>query len=1269
MKKQLFTILVIAFCVFSGNAQDVPFTKRLSNDIITVKGDITFVANNILNRVDATSSSNDPYDLSGTNGQLNLEYIDIDNDPTTFSSSSSFLSLPSCSKVVFAGLYWSGIYAFETWEGEEPRATTPNNIKFKLPGGNYQDISSDEVIFDNGIATQRPYVCFKDMTSIVGQLADPNGEYIAANIRATQGLDSKQGLGGSAGWVLVVVYENPNETEKSISIFDGFSTVEGFQDTDVIFSGIQTNPIGEVKVKALVGALEGDWSFAGDRFQIKDTNGVYTNIGNDVNDANNFFNGSISQGNNHVIDRLPASKNTLGFDIDMFEIDNPNNTIIANNQNKVEARFTTDGDVYWAFLNAISVELRKPDIRVIHTIDDGAGNDLDGGMLNIDSEYWCNIQMQNVGNDDATNTLLNITLPKKSTVNTSSIVTPIGVSYSYVSPSIENDFVGQLSFSVSDLLLKENSAIHQIRYQVQLANECDDFKDACSNLVDNQSFLSYTGVSNGVQISNEPSAKGVDFCNLDVVSPASFYIDISNCTSVTTSAQICNTPIELTAGAGFDIYEWRNSTGNIIGATQTITIGAVGEYFVTKSNTSNTASECANVLETFNVTAGTPPTFTTTSTDPVCFGSDNGSIEVNISSGESPFTYLITKKSGNELTGQQGVWNSQSNSFENLPAGNYEVQIADKNGCTSPIVSLTLVSSPELNVTASIANRTISLNANGGVPPYEYSIEDGSFTSNTVFNVEYSGEYIVNVRDANGCINSVVAAVTDISNDLFVLEDTFTTEQNVPIDLNVFSNDVNIPVTGSLSLTTPSNGSLSIDDLGTLDDISDDIITYSPDSDFLGTDSFDYTVCNASGDFCDTTTVTITINPVTSELQVTITTSDVTCFGGTNGVVEVLASGGTEPYSFELIDLSNSSSVLNNDTGNFNNLKAGDYSVKVTDGVGNFVEQSVVISEPIKLTGSLETYNVSCNGGSDAYIVVNASGGSENYSYEISSSPGVFQIDNEFRDLNAGVYDITIMDDNGCSAVITGTVISEPDELYIGYVNIVNSGNLASGKIEVNGGGGTPEYFYSFNGGPFSETNSFYDLAEGDYTIELRDASGCIANPLTVTISSIDVDNTVNKVSDGLEAVYKNAISYQWIDVDTNERITEATQATFTPTKSGNYQVEMEITQTATKVVSKTTVNKNNTQIVLSPVVAFNSGVLSVNDVDKKILKAYPNPASERIILPSELINLDYKIYSVVGQEVQSSKISSEEIKIEKLSKGIYILRINGYQPLRFVKK
>ncbi|MFL0143714.1 Ig-like domain-containing protein, partial [Tenacibaculum maritimum] len=75
-------------------------------------------------------------------------------------------------------------------------------------------------------------------------------------------------------------------------------------------------------------------------------------------------------------------------------------------------------------------------------------------------------------------------------------------------------------------------------------------------------------------------------------------------------------------------------------------------------------------------------------------------------------------------------------------------------------------------------------------------------------------------------------------------------------------NDNDIPTNGSLVTTNPANGTVTIDDGGTPNDPSDDIVTYTPDPDFNGTDSFDYSVCdNASPANCTTSTVEITVIP------------------------------------------------------------------------------------------------------------------------------------------------------------------------------------------------------------------------------------------------------------------------------------------------------------------------------------------------------------------------------------------------------------------------
>ena len=107
MKKPTFSralIVVIALCfgMVSYAQNYVPFTPRFNEDL---KGDIVLIGNNIL------GPNNDAFNNGSVyNHNVNMQYIDIDTDPTTFSSSSADLEIPNpnCYRIIYAGLYWGG---------------------------------------------------------------------------------------------------------------------------------------------------------------------------------------------------------------------------------------------------------------------------------------------------------------------------------------------------------------------------------------------------------------------------------------------------------------------------------------------------------------------------------------------------------------------------------------------------------------------------------------------------------------------------------------------------------------------------------------------------------------------------------------------------------------------------------------------------------------------------------------------------------------------------------------------------------------------------------------------------------------------------------------------------------------------------------------------------------------------------------------------------------------------------------------------------------
>ena len=358
---------------FSYGQLPVPFKVRYQS---YVKGDMTVIANNIVNRKDYGNTPNMPYMNATKTAKLNDEfemfYVDIDKDMSTFSSSSATLYLENedNKKIVYAGLYWSATYKYNSgvqnkrnkFKAFDKNREEFDQIKLKLPGRmSYTDVKGS-VIFDGldkkGFDESAPYAVYADITDLVKELETPTGEYMVANIKATQG---KIEGGVSGGWTIFFVYEDEDESGKFITSFDGFAGVTD-KDTDISFTGFKTLPEGNVFAKLACAGLEGDNNLAGDQLQIKSQSSeVFTLLSGPLKLENNFFNSNIVINDQFFNDRNPNSKNTLGYDTTLITIANPDNSVIQNNTDNVTLKLKTVGDRYFMFFNAFNVEVQEPE--------------------------------------------------------------------------------------------------------------------------------------------------------------------------------------------------------------------------------------------------------------------------------------------------------------------------------------------------------------------------------------------------------------------------------------------------------------------------------------------------------------------------------------------------------------------------------------------------------------------------------------------------------------------------------------------------------------------------------------------------------------------------------------------------------------------------------------------------------------------------------------------------------------------------------------------
>ena len=185
---QFILLSALFFMTWQGSAQvKKAFTPRYN---ATVKGDVTMIANNMLN-AHPTNAFNGEADNQDSNDRV---YVDIDSDPSTFNSSSANLSNPepsiSCMEYTHVYLYWAASDKEAGGVSQNADSWNHNQVKLMLPGSStYTTVTADEVLYrgrDEHFHND-PYIAVKDITSEVQALASPYGKYQVANVQATYG--------------------------------------------------------------------------------------------------------------------------------------------------------------------------------------------------------------------------------------------------------------------------------------------------------------------------------------------------------------------------------------------------------------------------------------------------------------------------------------------------------------------------------------------------------------------------------------------------------------------------------------------------------------------------------------------------------------------------------------------------------------------------------------------------------------------------------------------------------------------------------------------------------------------------------------------------------------------------------------------------------------------------------------------------------------------------------------------------------------------------
>jgi hypothetical protein len=248
-------------------------------------------------------------------------------------------------------------------------------------------------------------------------------------------------------------------------------------------------------------------------------------------------------------------------------------------------------------------------------------------------------------------------------------------------------------------------------------------------------------------------------------------------------------------------------------------------------------------------------------------------------------------------------------------------------------------------------------------------------------------------------------------------------------------------------------------------------------------------------------------------LNVSRTVTNVSCFGGTNGAINMTITGSSGPYSWNWSRVSPAGT--GSGTGNtISGLTAGSYNVTVTSPAGCQATFTNLVSQPNILAITPTVTNYVCFGQTGA-ISLNVTGGTTPRTYSWTGPGGFTSTLQNISNLTAGTYNVTVTDANNCTGTATATVTGPSSGVSVNLASKTNvscnGGN--NGAINITAVGGTPNYTYSWNDGPTSEDRT--GLVAGTYIVTVTDANGCtatrsesITQPALLVVSLTKTDPT-----------------------------------------------------------------------------------------------------------------------------------------------------------------
>lgn len=385
-----------------------------------------------------------------------------------------------------------------------------------------------------------------------------------------------------------------------------------------------------------------------------------------------------------------------------------------------------------------------------------------------------------------------------------------------------------------------------------------------------------------------------------------------------------------------------------------------------------------------------------------------------------------------------------NNGIQNLCVHGSNSNIANAAGVSSCIPNYSYISTSGsfivmYNVTNALCNGgngQLDVSIFGGVAgTFEYSIDNGVTFLTMANTLQFpAGNYNIIIKDANGANCGNTFSFDIEQPDALSFSSTSTT--------NITCNNVNI-------------GAINTNAIGGVGAFTYTLLPTNVSNttgEFSNLSGGVYTVVASDANNCSVSQTLTIVNPNIVAFNTTSTTN-INCYNGNDGIIDVAASGGTGALNYTILP-----NNVTNTTGYFSNLGVSVYTVVVSDANNCSASSSINITQPNPLAfNTWEITNKLCDA-TLGEINVQAGGGIAPYTYNVSPNAGVTQTNNIFTNIAVGTYTVSVTDANGCVKTSVA-IINEPQgnhccspaaEAIVATPNVILLSNTTASDIRTN---------------------------------------------------------------------------------------------------------------------------------------------------------------------------------------------------------------------------